>query len=70
MASEKRLYPHEDRSCPFKDNCDSNCALYMGGDISAQGDCAFTISSRRLNEIKDLLLRFYNENKNRKNDLS
>ncbi|MGP8107408.1 MAG: hypothetical protein ACLQLE_16195 [Desulfobaccales bacterium] len=59
MAVNDDLCTFEDRSCPFKDKCDPNCALYMGGAKQARGDCAFTISGRRLNEIKDLMLRFY-----------
>ena len=61
MALEKRLYTDEDRSCPFKPKCDPNCALYIGGDINVQGDCAFTISATKAYEIYQLLKRFYNE---------
>jgi hypothetical protein len=53
----------EDRLCPFKDKCDPNCALYIGGAEAVQGDCAFAISGKKLQEIHNLLLRFYNERK-------
>jgi hypothetical protein len=45
----------EDRLCPFKGECDPNCALYIGGAESVQGDCAFTWINRTLEKILNKL---------------
>lgn len=45
----------EDRTCPFGDLCDPQCALYYGGEESARGDCAFIWIHRTLEDIRAIL---------------